>query len=1691
MLNPSIKSERPNVLIMLDNTANWNQAFDNEKSSLVSIINSLTEQFNVGLGMYVETGGGNDNADGAYIRFGVRQMKNSDASPTNSGTALAPNNRYALSNLINGLDKLGDKGNNNTISLAMSEVYRYFKGDTSYSSYGKIKTDYNGNISDNPLSAGIGNNAFTSTSPTSTSLFNSPVIDGCQFNFVIYIANGKFNENESASKTSLARLTSAKGATPSTIAISPSGQQDNWADEWAKYLANTGFTKSVGGTDKTVFVKFYTVAVDPTSNDWDSDSLALMKSIANNGDGKYFTTTSGDGGASISDALNQIFTEIQAVNTVFASTTLPVSVNVRGTNINQVYIGMFRPDGDKAPRWYGNLKQYKLALDSLGTLFLTDALGAKAEDVNTGFISNTSSSFWTTTSSFWDWRGADENGPGGGSDKPDGNLVEKGAVAQKLRETYASSQTSRNLYTCTSGCNACVSDGSGSSQVCTGGSALSATPFANSNTSITAAALNLGTKTVSPLSGKRSISLSALTDRRSVNLNNTGSGNTYTLTSLNNGASTKAISSISTGVTTAISALTAANTSTQSLGISGTSSAATGVNNQYRITVTTASAHNYSVGTSVTISGNLVSAGQSNTTKNSDIVSTWTVSTVPNSTQYTFLLTKNQAPTLGTTQGTSTATITSSTTTARATINGHGLTGSPTVTISGASPSAFNGSFNVTVVDANTFTYVLPSAQGVATSNGSMTKTSTTATVATPAAHGFSANDSVTIAGANPVGYNGTFTIATVPTNTTFTISTSALTENISSTATVTKSAGTTATGTTATGNSFVAGSTYVTISGADSCYNGTYLVTSVVGTNFSYTLGSACNQNTATGMTATSGASFSSSVTATLSGHGYVVGNVLTIADGTVAAHNADVTVTASTADTFTYSNSAVTGIAPGSGYTVRLQSNPVAYATASGHGLTTGNQVTISGTTTATATPANASNAYNGTFIVTSIDSNSFSYVLTSAKGIQTASSGITASVNTSTATATSVNHGFSNGALVTISGASPSAFNGTFAIANASTNSFTYTMASAQGDATGTIYATSSGGAGSEKDQLVNWVRGQDNASDENGNGSYTDCRASVHGDVLHSRPAVINYNRYGGDNDVYVFYGANDGVFRAVKGGTGTDTGDTSGLQAGQEAWGFVPVEGFGSLSRLRNNSPVIGSSLKKPYFMDGPIGVYTKYSTGNTGQQIANNVFLYIGARRGGRYMYSLDVTNPTSPNYRWKIDSATAGFAELGQTWSQPTVVTGLNGYTNPVIIFGGGYDAAVEDVENCTITSVSTGTYSTSNVYIPGTVTYNNGTVTYNTTGTGCTTAGGTSTTVTRSMGRAIYMVDAITGQKIWSASYRGSGADLEVDGMDFAIPSDVQIIKNSSGGATNRGYVGDTGGNLWRIDFRDSDKTKWTVTKIAAIAQADSASNRRKFMSPPDVVAADGYDAVLIGSGDREHPFDNTVVNRFYMFKDHGNDSGPGTGSTSYLVGGTPTLDTRTSKADGSGNPVMTNLGSVTNASITSSNNDGLLYDATNNCIQTPSGSACGTTTSASEVAKLTLADGWYLSFGTGEKTIGNAVSLNGTVFFNTNQPSQVADASCVGNLGIARQYEVAVANATVPNVSPTASVATTDRYVTHAGGGFLPSPVHVVVQLLDSTGKLVTKEGVISGTNVLAPKGTTVGSRTRRFWYKELGG
>lgn len=605
----------------------------------------------------------------------------------------------------------------------------------------------------------------------------------------------------------------------------------------------------------------------------------------------------------------------------------------------------------------------------------------------------------------------------------------------------------------------------------------------------------------------------------------------------------------------------------------------------------------------------------------------------------------------------------------------------------------------------------------------------------------------------------------------------------------------------------------------------------------------------------------------------------------------------------------------------------------------------------------------------------------------------------------------------------GASAQYLRTAFATAQSARKLYTCTGACASGSSlssypfstSNTDITTSNTGTSSATDlqNLINWTRGTD-IYDENADGSTSDVRASIHSDVLHSRPAVVNYNRYSDDDDVFVFYGANDGIFHAIQGGKITTTG--SSRLGGTEQWGFIPSEFFGNLKTIRDNTTTIDldtthnpRSPDKTYFIDGPIGVYQldansdgKYNTSDN-----DKVYLYLAMRRGGRFLYALNVSDPAAVKYLWKKSNSSTGYTELGQTWSTPKPIT-MRAFSNPVIIMGGGYDSTAED----------------------------------SATSTGQATAQGTAT-----MGRAIMVIDATDGTLLWQAGPSPSGATTNktVAGMTYDIPADILAIDRDKDGKVDRLYAVDTGANIWRVDCDDATPSNWVVTKIASLG--GTGASARKFLYAPDVVyvssssgSSQTYDGIFIGSGDREHPFDTTVTNRFYMIKDP-------------------------------------NIGKSVSSFTTITESD--LYDTTSNLIQVGTTSQQTTAQTAMNSAK-----GWYVTLNSGEKVVGNAVVVSGGVYFGTNQPASASSDSCT-NLGTARNYTVDFLNGgAMFDYNSDGTLASSDRSNTVTGGGFPAPPVPVTIIGDDGN----PYRAVVSGRTVTKVAGSKPGQRYRTYWHNE---
>lgn len=429
----------PSVLIILDNTGNWNTAFDNEKAALVNLFENLPlDRFNVGLMMF-------GNPEVGYVRAAIRPMN--------------ATNRPLYSALVNSLHQTNDRESARTLSRTMSEAYRYLKGlptvDASATAK-NTKRDYTGNTTGTNASQAIYARPGNALSSASATTYNSPLqnqASSCAATYIIYIGNtvpsGNVTQDNSRNTTAGSELAAAGGDTTQIRLAYSSVHDDNYADEWARFLkADLG-------------VITYTVDVDPTpmpgGHRNGMGNSALLESMANVSGGRYFRVNSAvGGGAEIADALNTIFSEIQSVNSVYASVSLPVSVNTQGTYLNQVFIGMFRPSEDASPRWHGNLKQYKLGYYPAGSTNLQtlDATNQPAINSSTGFITECSRSFWTpgTPDTYWANYGEDRlhcliSGLSPKSNSPDGNQVEKGGHGFVLR---ASTPDTRKVYVASS-----------------------------------------------------------------------------------------------------------------------------------------------------------------------------------------------------------------------------------------------------------------------------------------------------------------------------------------------------------------------------------------------------------------------------------------------------------------------------------------------------------------------------------------------------------------------------------------------------------------------------------------------------------------------------------------------------------------------------------------------------------------------------------------------------------------------------------------------------------------------------------------------------------------------------------------------------------------------------------------------------------------------------------------------------------------------------------------------------------------------------------------------------------------------------------------------------------------------------------------------------------------------------------------
>lgn len=554
----------------------------------------------------------------------------------------------------------------------------------------------------------------------------------------------------------------------------------------------------------------------------------------------------------------------------------------------------------------------------------------------------------------------------------------------------------------------------------------------------------------------------------------------------------------------------------------------------------------------------------------------------------------------------------------------------------------------------------------------------------------------------------------------------------------------------------------------------------------------------------------------------------------------------------------------------------------------------------------------------------------------------------------------------------------------------------------------------------------------------------------GDALHSQPLPVNYGCADSDatdceQRIRLFFGTNDGVFHMVR-----NTDNISGAEKGDEIAAFVPQSTFG-LAEILSGGPTIPVH---PYGVDGrPVGIIIDNDNDGHIESADNDkVYIFVTMRRGGDELFAFDVSDPDTPmKLLWKVNSSSADFTELGMTFSNPAIGIVQTGIASDVdggavvqqlaLVFAGGFCGGWNAGYTARV----------------------------------CKDLDGFRGPDTE--GVALYVVNALTGDLIWKATGGASTSSVPNTSssdhfvhsdMIHSIPSDIAVFDSNENGILDRGYVGDTGGNVWRIDIPEATpaadgsavdgREEWFVSKFAmlgidavdpAASDAVKAENDRRFFHAPDIVQTfmsdntTPVDKVVITSGDRPHPRDEDTQNSIFVLNDFRIQSGDST-----------LLDPST------GEPVDD---PITKADLAD----------TELCLSDATASAC--TTAATDI------EGWYMDYEQpGEKGLSRPLVVEGTLFATSYLPngepgSDGGEDICAPPEGSSRLYAL-----NINNGAPTVHLSDNlDSKYVPIGDGLLGD-----VKPLGSDYILVPGTGV-EGEQIVKATGR---SQVKIYWYEK---
>lgn len=265
-----------------------------------------------------------------------------------------------------------------------------------------------------------------------------------------------------------------------------------------------------------------------------------------------------------------------------------------------------------------------------------------------------------------------------------------------------------------------------------------------------------------------------------------------------------------------------------------------------------------------------------------------------------------------------------------------------------------------------------------------------------------------------------------------------------------------------------------------------------------------------------------------------------------------------------------------------------------------------------------------------------------------------------------------------------------------------------------------------------------------------------REGVLGDITESKPtyfksSYLNYSDAGyasfkastASRAGMVYVGSNDGMLHAFN------------AQTGSEVWAYIPESLVSELPALADRD----YSVNHKNYVNGSPVITDICVSGCSGSNAVWKSVLIVGLNGGGREYFAIDVTNPTSPSFMWRISAAE--YANLGYTFSNPVVTKKLSNGSYAWVVY--------------VTTGVNNGAYSR-----PG--------VPQSPAGDG--------------VGRLLEL-DAATGA-IRSTISTGIGTSISPsNAMKLGTYAYNPFVDNTS----NYVYLGDLSGNLWKVTTNTND--------------------------------------------------------------------------------------------------------------------------------------------------------------------------------------------------------------------------------------------------------------------------------------------